>query len=66
MRKLALASMSDLYMRILTEKSKYEPRPTGANVMETFEFLSGILHHVSCDAMHKTQLSLFDQTESEL
>jgi hypothetical protein len=64
--KRALTCMSDLFQLVLTEKAKFDPRINGSHVMESFEFLSGTLHKVSCDAMSKTQLSLFDQTETEL
>jgi hypothetical protein len=65
-QKRALTCMSDIYNLVLTEKAKYDSRVNGSHVLETFEFLSGILHKVSCDAMSKTQLSLFEPDQSAL
>lgn len=65
-KKRALVCMSDLYNLILEEKAKYDPRVNGSHVMESFEYLSGILHKVSCDAMSRTQLSLFDPEHTAL
>jgi hypothetical protein len=65
-QKRALQCMSDVYNMVLEEKAKYDPRVNGSHVMESFEFLSGVLHKVSCDAMSRTQLSLFDPEQSAL
>lgn len=66
LKKVVRSSMSDLYNKVLSHYSQYEPKPTGANVLETFNCLSNELMEVSQQAMRDTQLSLFENPNSQL
>lgn len=66
LKKVVRSSMSDLYNKVLSHYAQYEAKPTGANVLETFNTLSNELMEVSQQAMRDTQLSLFESSDSAL
>lgn len=59
-RRAVKASIADVHAKVLAHFSRYEPKPTGANVLESFDFMHKVFLEVSQQAMQDTQLSLFD------
>ncbi len=66
LRKTVRASLADIYQKVLSHYSQFEPKPTGANVLESFNMLSTELLEVSSQAMRDTQLNLFHELPSQL
>lgn len=64
--KAARKMMVDLYQMVLKDLSYGKVNPAGSDVLKAFEITHAMLVDVSSDAMQLTQLSIFQQNESEL